>query len=191
MLNLVLFGPPGAGKGTQAKRLIKKYHLVHLSTGEILRSEIKAKTPLGLQARQRMDRGELVPDELVVGMIRERLEKSENRSGFIFDGFPRTVAQARILDQMLRDLGLKIDLMLCLEVDREELISRLLTRGKESGRSDDQDVSIIHNRIEIYNQQTAPIIDYYASQQKHMAIQGMGAVEDIFERLSEAICQIA
>lgn len=190
MLNLVLFGPPGAGKGTQAERLIEKYHLVHLSTGDILRSEIKAKTDLGLRAGSMMDRGELVPDEVVVEMIHARLEKSGDVPGFIFDGFPRTVSQAEVLDKMLSELGLKIDLMLSLEVERQELVSRLLLRGKISGRNDDQDVSIIENRIAVYHKQTAPIIQYYAAQGKYTPIQGMGSIDEIFERLTTSICSL-
>ena len=187
MLNLVLFGPPGAGKGTQAEKLIEKYHLVHLSTGDILRQEIKAQTDLGMHAKKIMDRGELVPDEVVVGMIRTRLEQSGEVSGFIFDGFPRTVAQAEALDKLLSGLSIKISLMLSLEVEEQELISRLLLRGKLMGRSDDQDVHVIENRILVYNRQTTPIIDYYAAQGKHVTIQGNGSVDEVFERLTETI----
>jgi adenylate kinase len=187
MLNLVLFGPPGAGKGTQAERLIEKYHLVHLSTGDILRQEIKAQTDLGMHAKKIMDRGELVPDEVVIGMIRTRLESAGKVSGFIFDGFPRTVPQAEALDKLLAGLSIKISLMLSLEVEKQELISRLLLRGKLMGRSDDQDVRVIENRILVYNQQTAPIIDYYTAQGKHVPIQGNGSIDEVFERLTDAI----
>ena len=147
MLNIVLFGPPGAGKGTQSEKLIIKYNLIHLSTGDILRAELSAQSNLGIEAKKYMEKGELVPDEVVIGMIDAKIEKSENAAGFIFDGFPRTTAQAEALDKLLGKRNISITAMLALEVDHQELINRLLYRGKDSGRADDQNMSIIENRI--------------------------------------------
>ena len=187
MLNLVLFGPPGSGKGTQSAYLIEKYKLVHLSTGDILRGEIAAQTPLGLEAKKKMEKGELVSDDIVIGMISNKLDKNASATGFIFDGFPRTTAQAAALDKLLTEKGTSISVMLALEVEKQELISRLLSRGKDSGRADDQDMSVIENRIAVYNRETAIVMDYYEAQGKLKSIQGMGSVEDIFKRLCEAI----
>lgn len=187
MLNIVLFGPPGAGKGTQAAKLLEKYNLIHLSTGDILRSELKAETQLGLEAKKYMEKGELVPDVVVIGMIEGIIDKNADAKGFIFDGFPRTTAQAEALDEMLNKKGTPITTMLALEVEKEELIKRLLLRGKESGRADDQDQSIIENRIKVYNSETTPVKDYYEAQNKYKGIQGMGSIEEIFDRLSIAI----
>ena len=187
MYNLILFGPPGAGKGTQSEKLIGKFQLIHLSTGDILRSEVQAGTPLGIKAKELMNRGELVPDEVVIGMIRSKLESNPNAKGFIFDGFPRTTNQAIALDQLLEELGTSISAMLSLEVEKEELVKRLLNRGLESGRADDQNEEVINNRIVEYNNKTMPIIDYYQNQGKHEAIVGVGSVEEIFNRLSSAI----
>lgn len=190
MLNLVLFGPPGAGKGTQSEKIIKKYQLIHLSTGDILRSELAAQTDLGKEAKKYMDKGELVPDKVVIGMIESQVDKNVKSKGFIFDGFPRTTAQAEALDMLLAGKGLSITGMLSLKVEHEELVKRLLGRGKESGRADDQDVSIIENRIAVYNKETFPVINFYAAQGKYIAVEGMGSVEDIFERICEAIGQL-
>jgi len=187
MLNIVLFGPPGAGKGTQAVKLLEKYQLVHLSTGDILRSELKAQTELGKEARNFMDKGELVPDKVVIGMIEGKIDSNSKANGFIFDGFPRTNAQAKALDEMLSKKGTPITIMLALEVEKSELVKRLLLRGKESGRADDQDPLIIENRIKVYNNETTPVKDFYASKGKFKGILGMGTVEDIFDRLCEAI----
>ncbi|MFW6289997.1 MAG: adenylate kinase [Mariniphaga sp.] len=187
MLNIVLFGPPGAGKGTQAEFLINSYDLIHLSTGDLLRSEIAAGTTLGKEAKAYMDKGELVPDEVVIGMIENKLEANRDAKGFIFDGFPRTVAQAKALDELLNRKGTPITAMLSLEVEKQELIDRLLSRGKVSGRADDQDESIIENRINVYNEKTAPLIDYYKKQDKYYGIDGMGSIEEIAGRLREAI----
>ena len=187
MLNLVLFGPPGAGKGTQSNLLIDKYNLVHLSTGDILRGEIIAGTTLGMEAKALMDRGDLVPDEVVIAMISSKLDNNPAANGFIFDGFPRTAAQAEALDNLLEDKGTSISAMLSLKVEDEELIRRLLSRGKDSGRADDQDESIIANRINEYNNKTAPLKEYYSAQNKLSEIEGNGTVEDIAEKLNDVI----
>lgn len=157
MLNIVLFGPPGAGKGTQSEKLIEKYGLVHLSTGDILRSEIARGTALGMEAKQIMDRGDLVSDDIVIGMIESKLDSNPNANGFIFDGFPRTQAQAVALDDLLQKKGTAISAMLALEVDNDELVKRLLLRGKDSGRPDDANEEIIRNRVNEYNNKTLPL----------------------------------
>ncbi len=187
MLNLVLFGPPGAGKGTQAEFLIESFGLIHLSTGDLLRNEIAASTPLGLEAKNFMDKGELVPDSVVIGMIKNKLTANAAAKGFIFDGFPRTVAQAEALDTLLNENGTPVSGMLSLEVEKEELVDRLLNRGKTSGRADDQDVSIIENRINVYNEKTSPLKNYYAAQKKHFGIDGMGTIDEIAARLKNTV----
>lgn len=187
MLNLVLFGPPGAGKGTQSTLLVDHYKLIHLSTGDLLRSEIAAGTELGLEAKQLMDKGALVPDAVVIGMIRSKIASNPSAGGFIFDGFPRTIPQAEALDNLLNEVGTSITAMLALEVEEEELVKRLLNRGKDSGRSDDQDVSIIRNRINEYNSKTAPVASYYNGQNKFKAVKGIGSIEEIFQSLCNAL----
>ena len=187
MLNIVLFGPPGAGKGTQSEKLIAKYGLVHLSTGDILRSEIARGTALGMEAKQIMDRGDLVSDEIVIGMIESKLDANPNANGFIFDGFPRTQAQAVALDDLLQKKGTAISAMLALEVDNEELVKRLLLRGKESGRPDDANEDIIRNRVNEYNNKTLPLKKYYSEQAKFHSINGIGSIESIFDQLCERI----
>jgi len=182
-LNIVLFGPPGAGKGTQSEKLIDKYGLVHLSTGDILRSEIARGTDLGLKAKAVMDRGDLVSDDIVIGMIESKLDANPNVKGFIFDGFPRTTAQAIALDDLLQKKGTAIHAMLALEVDNEELTKRLLIRGQDSGREDDKNESIIRNRINEYNVKTAPLKEYYSEQAKFHSIEGIGTKEEIFQNL--------
>jgi len=186
-LNIVLFGPPGAGKGTQSTFLIEQYGLVHLSTGDLLRAEIKDETELGLKAKELMDVGELVPDEVVIGMIRNKIEANKKAKGFIFDGFPRTKAQAEALDAMLNDKREPIVAMLALEVPEQELVKRLLGRGATSGRSDDQDEAIIRNRIKEYEKKTAPLKDYYSAQGKFKGIDGVGGLQEITARLVKAI----
>ncbi|MFM2206687.1 MAG: hypothetical protein RL213_662 [Bacteroidota bacterium] len=187
MINIVLFGPPGAGKGTQSEKLIDRFGLVHLSTGDILRSEVANRTPLGLEAKKLMDQGLLVPDEVVIGMIESKVDGNPSAKGFIFDGFPRTEAQANALDRLLESKGTSITRMLALEVSVEELISRLLKRGKDSGRPDDQDETVIRKRISEYENKTAPVRDYYAGQGKYTGVNGVGSIDAIFEALSGAI----
>ncbi len=186
MLNIVLFGPPGSGKGTQAEKLIKKYGLIHLSTGDILREAISKKTPLGLKAKEYLDKGELVPDEDVVNMVIKKLDVEKDPNGFIFDGFPRTCGQARVLRNLLTDRDTRINVMIALQVHEEELIKRLLKRGHESGRSDDQ-LSVIKNRIAVYERDTYPVIDFYQKMQKYRSINGVGTVEEIFERIVKVV----
>ena len=187
MLNIVLFGPPGAGKGTQSNLLIDKYNLIHLSTGDILRSEITEGTKLGLEAKTLMDRGDLVPDEVVIGMISSKLDNHANANGFIFDGFPRTAAQATALDNLLSEKGTSISAMLSLQVEDDELIKRLLERGKDSGREDDKDENIITNRINEYNNKTAPLKEFYSKQNKLSEVEGEGSVKEIAIKLNTVI----
>jgi adenylate kinase len=183
MLNLVLFGPPGAGKGTQSQKLIAKYNLVHLSTGDLLRAQIAQGTDLGLRAKKLMDEGLLVPDEVVIGMIDDALKSNKQAAGFIFDGFPRTVPQAESLDQLLSIHDTGVSCMVALEVAEEELVKRLLERGKTSGRPDDQDETKIRKRVTVYNTETAQVAGYYAQQGKFHSLNGIGAIEDIFGQI--------
>jgi adenylate kinase len=185
MLNLVLFGPPGAGKGTQSQKLIEKYKLVHLSTGDILRSEISNGTELGTEAKKLMDQGLLVPDEVVIGMISNKLDSNKDANGFIFDGFPRTVAQAEALDSLLESKDTAISGMIALIVDNDELQKRLLLRGKDSGRPDDANPEIISKRIQEYNSKTAPVANFYKAQDKYQSVNGIGSIEDIFASISQ------
>ncbi|HKR05547.1 MAG TPA: adenylate kinase [Bacteroidia bacterium] len=187
MLNIVLFGPPGCGKGTQSAKLIEKYNLVHLSTGDILRNEIANGTALGLEAKKLMDKGILVPDEVVIGMISSKLDANKKANGFIFDGFPRTQAQAAALDNLLKEKETSITAMLALEVEYDELIRRILHRGKDSGRPDDQNPVVIGKRVDEYNNKTAPLIDYYKSQNKFYSIKGNGTIDEIFTKLCAVI----
>ena len=187
MLNLVLFGPPGAGKGTQSENLIRKYQLVHLSTGDLLRSQIAAGTTLGLQAKILMDEGKLVPDEVVIGMIESKLTENAHAPGFIFDGFPRTVKQAEALDELLAHHQTSITTMVALVVDHDELTRRLLIRGESSGRPDDRDVATIQKRITEYNEKTTPVADYYEQQGKFAAISGVGGIDEIFGQICQKI----
>ena len=189
MLNIVLFGPPGSGKGTQSEKIIEKYGLTHISTGDLLRSEVAAQTDLGKQAKEIMDKGELVSDKIVIGMIRNKLEEIQDGAGFIFDGFPRTVEQARELRKALTDYDDRVSVMISLEVPREELVKRLLKRGKDTGRSDDN-LETINNRIDVYNRQTVPVTYYYDKMHKHAGVEGTGSVDKIFERIVEVIGMI-
>ena len=187
MMNIVLFGPPGAGKGTQSENLINKYGWVHLSTGDILRSEINRGSDLGKRAKEIMDRGELVGDDIVIGMIESKLDENPNAKGFIFDGFPRTTAQAVALDDLLQKKGTGIGAMIALEVNDEELLKRLLLRGKDSGRPDDQNEEIIKRRIEEYNTKTLPLKNYYNEQGKFHSIDGIGTIDEIFKSIVDRI----
>jgi len=165
--------------------------LIHLSTGDILRGELKAESPLGLEAKKYMDKGELVPDSVVIGMIEIKLDQNSDAKGFIFDGFPRTSAQAKALDELLEKKGTAISAMLSLEVEHDELVNRLLNRGKDSGRADDQNTEVIENRIKVYNNETAPLINYYDAQGKYIAVKGMGSIDEIFNNLCSRIDEIA
>jgi adenylate kinase len=187
MLNLVLFGPPGAGKGTQSQNLIEKFGLIHLSTGDLLRNEIAQGTELGREAKKLMDEGILVPDKVVIGMISNKLDANKDAKGFIFDGFPRTVAQAEALDELLASKGSEISGMIALEVDDEELEQRLLLRGKSSGRPDDANPEIIRKRIKEYNDKTAPVADFYQAQNKYKSINGIGSIDDIFDSINSVL----
>lgn len=189
MLNLVLFGPPGAGKGTQSQKLIARYNLVHLSTGDLLRAQISRGTELGLQAKKLMDEGLLVPDEVVIGMIGSALKENEQAAGFIFDGFPRTVPQAESLDRLLAEHGTKVTCMVALEVQEQELVKRLLERGKTSGRPDDQNEEKIRKRVTVYNTETAQVAGYYATQNKFCGLNGVGEIEDIFGQICAILDQ--
>ena len=183
MFNLILFGPPGSGKGTQSEKLIEKFGWIHLSTGDLLRKEIANETQLGLEAKSFMDKGQLVPDEVVIGMIGSALDANPAAKGFLFDGFPRTVAQAEALDNLLAGKGSEITLVLALEVGQEELVARLLNRGKTSSRSDDRDENVIRKRLVEYDNKTAQVADYYAQFGKVAKIKGEGSIEDIFGSL--------
>jgi adenylate kinase len=187
MFNLILFGPPGSGKGTQSEKLIEKYGLIHLSTGDLLRSEIAHKTPLGIEASHFMDKGQLVPDEVVIGMIDSSLEHHKEATGFLFDGFPRTVAQAEALDKLLRLKKADIALVLLLDVNEEELIQRLLSRAEKSSRTDDKDENVLRHRQEIYKKETLPVGNYYQKMKKLVHVDGTGEIDQVFERLCSAI----
>jgi adenylate kinase len=187
MFNLILFGPPGSGKGTQSEKLIEKYGLKHLSTGDLLRSQIAQQTPLGLEAKTLIDKGELVPDEVVIGMIKAALESNTNAKGFLFDGFPRTQAQAAALDKLLAQYKAEINVVLALEVSEEELVKRLLNRGLTSGRSDDAGESVVRARIAEYHNKTAAVAAHYAKSNKVVAIEGEGTVDTIFASLAAEI----
>jgi len=184
MVNFLIFGPPGSGKGTQSVKLAGKFNLVHLSTGDMLRAEIAAGTDLGKRMSTIMSKGELVPDEVVIEMIAAKIDKTKGSAGFLFDGFPRTEAQTVALEKMLNDRGMKIDLMLVLDVDHEELVSRLVARAELSGRPDDKDPAVIENRIDVYKSKTEPIINYCRERGIYQSVNGMGSIEDIFKRLS-------
>ncbi|TVR38767.1 MAG: adenylate kinase [Bacteroidia bacterium] len=186
MLNIVIFGPPGSGKGTQSTKIVEKYNLIHLSTGDLLREEMENETPLGKEVRQYIDKGLLVPDEIVLKELYMRTSEHMDSPGFIFDGFPRTIVQAESLDEMLRKEGMSISLVISVEVEEEELHKRLMGRGEDSGRSDDSD-DIIIRRLEVYKEQTLPLIAYYKKQGKMATINGMAPVDQVFGKISRAI----
>lgn len=190
MLNIVLFGPPGAGKGTQSENIINKYDLIHLSTGDLFRKHLGNGSELGKLAQGYMDNGNLVPDEVVIGMVEEKIAEHLDASGFIFDGFPRTVPQAEALDSMLEKHNISISGMLALDVPEEELKTRLKERGKTSGRVDDQDVEKINNRIKVYIEETTPVVGFYQNQRKYTKIDGVGSIKSIFESLDSTIQKI-
>jgi adenylate kinase len=185
MVNFLIFGPPGSGKGTQSVRLAEKFNLLHLSTGDMLRAEISAGTELGKKMSLIMSKGELVPDGVVIEMIAHKIDNSKGSAGFLFDGFPRTVAQTVSLEKMLNDRGMKIDQMLVLDVDHDELVKRLIARAELSGRPDDKDPAVIENRIDVYKDKTEPIINYCNQKGLYQPVNGMGSIDDIFKRLSD------
>jgi len=191
MVNLILFGPPGSGKGTQAAKLVEKYDLLHISTGDLFRYEIGNGTPLGKKAKAFMEKGELVPDEVTVGMLRNKVEANLDVAGYIFDGFPRTLAQSEALDSLMEEKNTTITVLLMLEVPDREIINRILERGKTSGRADDLNDSIIQNRIDVYKSETSPVYEYYKEQGKAERVNGVGSIEDIFSRLCSEIDQVA
>ena len=190
MLNIVLFGPPGSGKGTQAENIIAKYQLVHLSTGDMLRAEIAAQTKLGLEAKTLMDKGDLVPDAVVIGMIENKLDANKSAKGFVFDGFPRTVKQAEALDELLVRHNAPIKAVLSLYVSEQELTKRILKRGETSGRADDRNEEIVKNRVVEYRTKTEPLAKYYEAQGKLKQVVGEGTIEEIFELLSTEIDKV-
>lgn len=187
MLNLILFGPPGSGKGTQAQRLAEAYDLVHISTGDMFRAEIEGETALGREAKRYMDAGQLVPDTVTLGMFRSRIDGHPDAAGFIYDGFPRTVAQAQALDHLLGGMDAEIKVLIALDVDEDEITRRLLERGKTSKRVDDRDEATIRKRFQVYEKQTAPVFEYYDGHGKSVRVQGVGAIEDIYAKLRGVI----
>lgn len=187
MLNIVLFGPPGAGKGTQSEKLIEQYNLMHLSTGDILRAEKKAGSPLGKKAQEYSEKGLLVPDELVIALIEDKIKSNKQVNGFIFDGFPRTVAQAKALDVMLNTLSIPVSGMVALEVKEDELFTRLIKRGETSDRPDDKDPVIIKQRISVYNNETTPVAGFYSEQKKYYGVDGMLSIDEVFSLISNIV----
>ena len=187
MINIVLFGPPGSGKGTQSNNIIKRFNLTHISTGDLFRKHLEEGTELGILAQQYMDDGNLVPDEIVSKMVADKLKENNESKGYIFDGFPRTVPQAKVLDQLLEDLEMPINLIIALEVDDNELKNRILERGKTSGRVDDQSEEKVETRIRVYKEETLPIANYYKIQNKFYCINGVGSIEDIANNINRVI----
>lgn len=187
MFNIIIFGPPGAGKGTQSAKLLDKYNLTHLSTGDVFRSNIKGETELGLLAKSYIDKGELVPDEVTIAMVKDFVQQHADSTGFIFDGFPRTISQGEALNEILSEHNEGINIVLALEVDEDELVKRLLERGKVSGRADDQDEGTIRNRFKEYLNKTEPLLDFYRNKDLLHSVQGMGSIEDIFSRLAQEV----
>jgi adenylate kinase len=187
MINLILFGPPGSGKGTQALGLVEKYKLVHISTGDLFRHEMGNNTPLGEKAKAYMAKGELVPDEVTIGMLRNKVEAHPGAAGFIFDGFPRTIRQAEALDALLTEKQTEVSGLIALQVDDEEIVTRIKLRGESSGRADDTNEEIIRNRIEVYKNETTPVFDFYNGVNKSHSINGIGTIDEIFGRISAII----
>ncbi|MCQ2974992.1 MAG: adenylate kinase [Bacteroidales bacterium] len=190
MLNIAIFGAPGVGKGTQSAFIEKKYNLIHISTGDILREEISKGTELGMLAKSFMDKGQLIPDDVIINILEKIVDKNLKSEGILYDGFPRTVKQAEALDVMFEKKGIKLDSFLCLTADHDTLVARLLNRAKDSGRSDDADVNVIENRIKVYNESTLPVADYYKKQNKCVEINGIGKIEDIFAKICTEIDKV-
>ena len=191
MLNLILFGPPGSGKGTQADKLVEKYRLIHISTGDLFRSEMRNNTKLGIRAKEYMAKGELVPDEVTIGMLQNRVDEFPDTHGFIFDGFPRTTQQAEVLDALLAERNTSLSGLVALDVPEQEIIERIMLRGKTSGRPDDNDAEIIRNRIAVYEDETKPVFEHYAASDHAFAVDGVGSIDQIFERLTAVIDTLA
>lgn len=186
MFNLIIFGPPGSGKGTQSIKIAEKYGLIHISTGDIFRNEIRNKTEIGLKVKSITEKGELVPDELLIEILKSVMDKHKETKGFVFDGFPRTIVQAEDLDNLMKEEKSSISLVIALEVHEEELIARLLNRAIETGRKDDTE-EVIQNRLKVYHKQTKPLIDFYKKQNKFELVHGVGSIDDIFNELCEVI----
>lgn len=186
-INLILFGPPGSGKGTQASLIKEKFNLLHISTGDLFRYEMGNDTPLGLKAKEFISKGDLVPDSITTGMLENKLNMSPSEGGYIFDGYPRNTHQSNSLDEILKAKAEKVTHLIALDVDDDEIVGRILKRGEESGRSDDQDESIIRNRIKVYKSETEPVFEYYNAQGVAKKINGIGSIDEIFNRISEAL----
>ncbi len=191
MINLILFGPPGSGKGTQATKLVEEYGLLHISTGDLFRYEMKNDTPLGKEAKRYIQQGELVPDSVTVGMLKNKVEANLDAPGYIFDGFPRTIAQSKSLDELMAENNNEISALLMLDVPDAEIINRIKKRGESSGRADDSDETIIKNRIDVYKNETSPVFDYYDKKGVAQKIDGVGSIEEIFDRLNAAILPLS
>lgn len=187
MLNLILFGPPGSGKGTQASRLIDKYNLLHISTGDLFRYEMSNNTTLGLLAKDYMSKGHLVPDEVTIGMLKNKIDQSHDVNGYIFDGFPRTIPQAQALDKLLKERNEEVSSLVALDVNDEEIVQRIILRGQTSGRPDDSNEEIVRKRIQVYNEETSPVFEYYNTKNKSVKVNGIGTVDEIFDRLCTVI----
>lgn len=190
MFNLILFGPPGSGKGTQATEIESKYGLNHISTGELFRYELKNDTDIGKEIKNYLDNGQLVPDEITIGMLKKKILSFTNPNGFLLDGFPRNINQAASLDQLFVELNSEVNLLVSLDIGEDEIIKRILNRGKTSGRSDDNDVNIIKSRFKVYQDVTQPVFDYYKKEGKSKAIDGVGTIDQIFNRICCVIDEI-
>ena len=190
MTNLILFGPPGSGKGTQAEKIVNEFNLLHISTGDLFRYEMGNNTPLGQEAKSYIEKGELVPDEVTIGMLKNKVNANPDVNGYIFDGFPRNVNQAEALDEFLQGKGTEVSVLISLDVDEDEIVARILNRGKTSGRPDDNDESIIRNRFEVYLNETSPVFDYYDKKGKSVKVKGIGSIEEIFNRLCDEINKV-
>ncbi len=191
MVNLILFGPPGSGKGTQAKKIAAKYNFLHISTGDLFRHEIGNETLLGKEAKSYIDRGALVPDSVTIDMLRNEVERHPGVGGIIFDGFPRNILQAESLDELLAERDQMVTALVALEVDEEEIVQRILERGKTSGRPDDTDESVIRHRFQVYNEETTPLFEYYQEKGKAHTIVGLGEIDEIFDRLCTLLDTLA